>query len=154
TAGHVWTTPGEWTPAPDEPVVHIAWSDAKAFCDWLSEKEGRPYALPSEAQWEFACRAGSGGLTYGAPGESLQEFAWTAESGVGKPQPVGLKRANAFGLHDMLGNVWEHCADWYGPGPTTPAMLIDPQGPPEGKTHVNVLRSGAWYRQGAPFSRC
>jgi len=156
-AQHVWSSPGEWQPKDDEPACHLTWSDAVAFCEWLSQEEGRRYVLPTEAQWEFACRAGTTEATYAAPGETLADIAWTNEllgsydAEQHRPQPVGRKRPNAFGLYDMLGNVWEFCADWYAPIPHQTWPRIDPTGPVEGDTHV--LRGGGWYRSGSVFAR-
>jgi len=148
----VWTTPGAWQPTDNEPVCVVTWTDAVAFCEWLSEVEGRRYALPTEAQWEFACRAGTSTATYAAADESLAAIAWTNELVMSAhPQPVGQKRANAFGLHDMLGNVWEHCADWYSPSFGGGEPQVDPPGFDTG-VH-RVLRGGAWYRSGYLFAR-
>ena len=154
---HVWSTPGEWQTHDDEPVVQVTWNDAKTFCDWLSETEGRSYVLPTEAQWEFACRAGTTDLTHAEPGRPLKEYAWTSETllpdrATHHPKPVGLKKKNAFGLHDMLGNAWEHCSDWYESGPTKPDLRIDPVGPKTGS--ARSIRGGAWYREGSIFARC
>ena len=154
---HVWSTPGQWQLSDDEPACILSWNDSHAFCDWLSEVEGRCYTLPTEAQWEFSCRAGTMGPTYAASEESRSDIAWTSEL-VGeydltrhRPQPVGRKRPNAFGLYDMLGNVWEHCADRYAPGPEQAELRIDPTGPPQGD--LRVFRGGAWYRSGSAFAR-
>jgi formylglycine-generating enzyme required for sulfatase activity len=154
---HVWSKPGEWQASDDEPVCHVTWHDAEAFCQWLGKAEGREYALPSEAQWEFASRAGTTGLTYARYGETRGSTAWTNEL-IGpydparhSPQPGGRKLPNAFGLYDMLGNVWEPCSDWYAPGPEQPDLRIDPTGPAQGT--LRVIRGGAWYRSGRIFAR-
>jgi formylglycine-generating enzyme required for sulfatase activity/serine/threonine protein kinase len=155
---HVWSTPGEWEIVDDEPVCHVAWDDARAFCGWLSEIEGRPYALPTEAQWEHACRAGTTGSTYAVTTDERGDIAWTSDllgqidSASHRPQPVGRKQPNAFGLYDMLGNVWEFCSDYYGPSPSRSNLRTDPTGPAQGDLHV--LRGGAWYRSGRLFARC
>src|SRR5262249_28790542 len=113
---HVWKTPGRWKPSDDEPVVHVSYNDAQAFCTWLGKREGYTYALPDQARWQHAARAGTTG-TYGAEGDrdSLDEVAWIKTNlpptRPGQPQPVGQKKPNAFGLHDTLGNVWEWCSD-------------------------------------------
>nr|WP_143393495.1 SUMF1/EgtB/PvdO family nonheme iron enzyme [Fimbriiglobus ruber] len=153
---HVWSKPGEWQPGDDEPVVQMNWSDAHAFCTWLSSVEGRSYVLPTEAQWEFACRAGAYGLYGACDLGDLQDYAWIRENQRGpdthRPHPVGLKRPNAFGLYDMLGNVWEHCADWYSVAPVGSASRTDPTGPAMGT--AKVLRGGGWHRSGEVFARC
>jgi formylglycine-generating enzyme required for sulfatase activity len=156
---HVWRTPGEWKPDPNEPVVHITPRDAEAFCAWLTQLEGRRYALFTEAQWEFACRAGTTGATYATGGQTLADLAWTREQcgdlktapQTHRPRVVGQKRPNAFGLHDMLGNAWEYVSDWYAPGPGTAELQIDPTGPPTGTGRV--LRGGCWYRPGDSLAR-
>ena len=118
--------------------------------------EGVRYALPTEAQWEFACRAGTVGVYYPDDYTNLGVYAWAHEfltdRDSHRPQPVGLKKPNAFGLFDMLGNAWEFCSDWYGAGPTQAALRIDPTGPQEGL--ARVIRGGAWYRSGRLFARC
>ncbi len=96
------------------PVVNISWNDAVAFCRWLSEEEGADYHLPTEAQWEFACRAGTAApYSFGIDGTLFERFAWVAEGDVGSPSPTGQLEANPFGLLDMHGNVIEWCLDGY-----------------------------------------
>ncbi|WP_200286278.1 formylglycine-generating enzyme family protein [Rhabdochromatium marinum] len=100
--------------AEDLPVVGVSWDDAVAFCAWLSEQTGKRYTLPTEAQWEYACRAGT--TTRWSCGDDekvLGEHAWYAENARRKLHPVGQKQPNPWGLFDMHGNVWEWCADWY-----------------------------------------
>jgi formylglycine-generating enzyme required for sulfatase activity len=103
------------------PVVMVSWEDAVAFCRWLSGKSGRDVRLPTEAEWEYACRAGSATrFCFGDSADGLGEYAWYEDnSGEGEypVHPVGEKRANSWGLHDMHGNVYEWCADRYGPYP-------------------------------------
>lgn len=111
------------------PAVSLSWFDAVRFCNDASERAGLApayefdgltvtwhvaapgYRLPTEAEWEYACRAGTRGPHHGP----LEEVAWTSSDGVEGPQPVGAKAANGFGLHDMLGNVWEWCWDYLDP---------------------------------------
>jgi eukaryotic-like serine/threonine-protein kinase len=117
----------------DHPVGAVSWSDAVAFCEWLSRKEGRTYRLPTEAEWEFAGRAGTTTLTPYGPGVTEQEAVFNRDKS-GWPEPVGTRLANAFGLHDMIGNVWEWCADWY--RPYVPGDQTDPPGPADGDERV------------------
>jgi formylglycine-generating enzyme required for sulfatase activity len=100
----------------DEAVVFVTWHDAQRYCAWLSQKEGKPYRLPTEAEWEYACRAGTA-TKYHTGDELPKEFQKNArEEWDPKPIPlhVGKTAANAWGLYDMHGNVEEWCLDWYG----------------------------------------
>jgi formylglycine-generating enzyme required for sulfatase activity len=161
---------GKWTTAPefnwrnmgyargdDEPVVNVTWADAVAFCAWLSEREGRRYRLPTEAEWEYACRAGTSTRTFWGDDDSRRpEHAWVGTGG--GPKPVGRLKPNAWGLYDMLGNVYEYCADFYVVAPYDPAQAVDPTGPSSGTERV--VRSASWgtnpmharsaFRGGAP----
>jgi formylglycine-generating enzyme required for sulfatase activity len=123
----------------DRPVEQISWQNACTFCEQLSRKEGRTYRLPTEAEWEYACRAGSGGLLAG--GDALDEIAWYDANADGQTHPVGQKKPNAWGLYDMHGNVAEWCADYYAP-PYPTSEVSDPLGPAEGK--ARVVRGGSW----------
>ena len=111
-----WRNPGLPRPqGKDEPVVQIAWNDAVAFCDWLSFKEGRTYRLPTEAEWEYACRAREPApWCWGDDPRLAPEYGWFRDRNGNTTHPVGLKRPNAFGLFDMHGNVAEWCLDVYG----------------------------------------
>jgi formylglycine-generating enzyme required for sulfatase activity len=96
----------------DHPVTQVTWKDAVAFCEWLAKREGTPYHLPSEAQWEFACRAGSETIwCFGDDVSQLRDYAWHLQEGGYSTKPVGRKAPNGFGLFDMHGHVWEWCAD-------------------------------------------
>jgi len=97
------------------PVINVTWNDAVAYCKWLSEQTGTIYRLPSEAEWEYACRAGSeGNYCFGSDIARLKDYAWYTENSDGKTHPVGKKQPNAWGLHDVHGNVWEWCQDtWH-----------------------------------------
>ena len=129
----------------EAPVENMDWAQARAFCGKLSETlsqlrgtAGLEYRLPTEAEWEYACRAGSvTAYCFGDDESKLGEYAWYAENSGRKTHPVGQKKSNQWGLHDMHGNVWEWCHDWHG-GPVT-----DPIGPEKGR--FRVLRGGAWY---------
>ncbi|MCY2931807.1 MAG: formylglycine-generating enzyme family protein [Planctomycetota bacterium] len=126
------------------PVENVSWDDAVEFCKKLSQKTGKTVRLPTEAQWEYACRAGSKtAFSYGddADYRNLGDYAWNAGNSGGSPHPVGGKKPNAWGLYDMHGNVWEWCADWYAESYVNPGAL-DPQGPGAGTGRV--LRGGGW----------
>ena len=122
------------------PVERVSWEDIEEFIRRLNEQErwsGNAYRLPTEAEWEYAARARTTGERYG----ELDEIAWVRFNSGFETHPVGEKRANAWGLHDMLGNVWEWTADWYTPV-TTGISVTDPQGPNSGVTRV--ARGGSW----------
>jgi formylglycine-generating enzyme len=121
----------------NEPVTHVTWDQAVAFCNWLTQKEGKPYRLPTEAEWEFACRAGTS--TPFATGAALTpEQANFGLARDGKTRqttvPVGSHVANFWGLYDMHGNVAEWCLDWY--GPYEPGPQTDPVGRADGYARV------------------
>lgn len=97
----------------DLPVDSVSWADAVEFCRRLSQLTGRQYRLPTEAEWEFAARAGSSGPYAG----ELQTMAWYDANAAGHPHPVGQKSANSFGFYDMNGNLWEWCQSEYKPYP-------------------------------------
>ncbi len=134
-----WRKPG-YKLEDDVPVVCVSWHDANAFCDWLSKKEDRKYTLPTEAEWEYACRAGTTTLYYFSDFDTvLRAHAWIHGGGE-YAHRVGYKLPNNWGLYDMHGNVSEWCQDWfadYRPGPSK-----DPVGPKSGteKSH----RGGSW----------
>ena len=122
---------------PDAPVENVSWDDAQAFLDRLNKRgSGQTYRLPTEAEWEYACRAGTTGDSYA----SLNVCGWWWGNAGQKTHPVGLKLPNAWGLYDMLGNVWEWCQDWYGAYPAEEET--DPPGPFRGL--VRVYRGGSW----------
>jgi formylglycine-generating enzyme required for sulfatase activity len=124
----------------DLPAVGITWDDALEFCRRLSEREGRTYRLPTEAEWEYACRAG-GRTAYPWGDEVAAHFLWWDGNGRGGPQPVGRLAANPWGLYDVSGNVWEWCMDWYAAA-YDPEDTRDPLGPLTGGQRV--LRGGGW----------
>ncbi|MFM8214022.1 MAG: formylglycine-generating enzyme family protein [Pirellula sp.] len=135
----------------DLPVEKVSWDDAVEFCKKLSElpeekKAGRVYRLPTEAQWEYACRAGSK-TAYSFDDEEglLPEHGWFNRNSSDRIHTVGLLEPNAWGLYDMHGNVWEWCSDWYGEYPT--GAVSDPTGPKEGSSRV--LRGGSWFIEAA-----
>lgn len=138
-----WQQPG-FTLADDQPVVLVTWNDAMAFCDWLSEKEGKRYLLPTEAQWEYSCRAGTKTVHYcGDDGSKLTEYAWFAENAGGQLHPAGQLKPNPWGLHDMYGNAWNWVADWYAPDYYKKSPKADPPGPAAGT--ARVIRGGSFY---------
>ena len=131
--------------ADDEPVTFVTWHQAVAFCEWLSKKEGKPYRLPTEAEWEYACRAGT--ETPFNTGDTLTpEQANIGLARDGKLQPTTVKVAsyppNAWGLHDMHGNVLEWCLDWHGPYENSPQT--DPVGRADG--YAKIARGWCFHR--------
>lgn len=160
-ARYSWRNPG-FAQADDHPVVNVTWNDAQALAAWLSRTEGHRYRLPTEAEWEYACRAGTrtryphgddpAGLldtanTFdqeAAPyWERWRAHALPGSDGNAFTAPVGSHAPNAFGLHDMLGNAWEWTADWYGETYYAGSPRNDPQGPATGS--VRVRRGGSWH---------
>ncbi|MFC1726559.1 formylglycine-generating enzyme family protein [candidate division KSB1 bacterium] len=100
----------------DLPVENVSWIDAQEFCRKLSDKTGKKYRLPTDAEWEYACRAGSTTVFhFGNDTLKLGEYAWYRGNSGDKTHPVGKKKPNAWGLYDMAGNVWEWCEDWWDP---------------------------------------
>jgi uncharacterized protein (TIGR02996 family) len=145
-----WRSPG-WKQKDDEPVVCLAWDDSGAFCAWLGKIDGREYRLPSEAEWEHACRAGTTTpFFFGEdllPGQANYNTRYpysggNGERGVGRTTTVGRYPPNAYGLYDLHGNVWEWCSDWYGSDYYDDGRKRDPDGPDNG--FGRVLRGGSW----------
>ena len=144
----------------DRPVERVSWRSAEQFCQALAGKLGRTYRvplrlrqtlrtarLPTEAEWEYACRAGTSTPFYTGSSESdLSRAAWWIGNSGEQTHSAGQKEANAWGLHDMLGNVYEWCADWYDESYYAKSPTKDPAGPPSGATRV--VRGGYW-RTGA-----
>jgi formylglycine-generating enzyme required for sulfatase activity len=124
------------------PVDQVSWIDATEFCKKLSEKTRQAVRLPTEAEWEYACRAGTAtAYSFGDADSALGDYAWYGSNSGNTTHPVGQKKPNAWGLYDMHGNVWEWCADWYGSYPT--GAVTDPQGAASGTSRV--LRGGSWF---------
>ncbi len=159
---YTWRSPG--FPQTDEhPVTNVSWNDAVAFCDWLSKEEGQTYRLPTEAEWEYCCRASQatrfcsgddpetlakvGNVADATVRESFPNWSWTikARDGYVFTAPVGHFQANAFGLFDMHGNVWEWCADWYDEFyyAKLPSPALNPQNLTQAP--LRVRRGGSWY---------
>ena len=149
--------PSHFTGDLNRPVEKVTYLDANAYCAEVSRLEraaGRlpshyEYRLPTEAEWEYACLAGSTNRYSFSeePGEP-EKYAWTGENADAATHPIGLKLPNAWGLHDMHGNVWEWCSDWFEPYPPRP--LTDPIGPVSGK--YKVFKGGGW-NQDVEFAR-
>lgn len=122
------------------PVYYVSWYEAEAFLQKLNELgDGYRYRLPTEAEWEYACRAGTTGDHAG----DLDALAWYGQNASGQTHPVGTKQPNAFGLYDMHGNVWEWCQDWYDRHYYKISPSTDPEGPANGQRRIT--RGGSWY---------
>jgi formylglycine-generating enzyme required for sulfatase activity len=162
-AKYSWRNPG-FEQDHKHPVVNVSWNDGVAFCKWLSRVEGRDYRLPTEAEWEYSCRAGSSReFTFGDDAEQLVGFGNVADASLKTKFPnlnfttvrgndgslftsrVGSYRSNEFGLHDMHGNVHEWCSDWYWDYPTS--AVVDAVGPATGSYRVS--RGGCWQHLAA-----
>jgi len=127
----------------EHPVVQVTWNDCEAFCRWLSGKEGKTYRLPTEAEWEYACRAGSAGkYCFGDSKSELGQYAWHHGNSAEMTHPVGEKVRNGFGLYDIHGNVSELCQDWHDKDYYAGSPTDDPTGPPTGSSRVH--RGGGW----------
>ena len=127
----------------DQPVESVSWGDVQKFIVELNAVTGQEFRLPTEAEWEYACRAGSSTQYYfSGDEEGLGEYAWCSDNAKNSTHQVGQKKPNAFGLYDMLGNVWEWCSDRYGEAYYIASPKGDPEGPASGKSRV--LRGGAW----------
>ncbi len=118
----------------DNPVERVSWNDCKKFIEKINSRSGLTARFPTEAEWEYACRAGNG-EAYSGTG-----VGWCEELSHGITHPVGEKEPNDWGFYDMHGNVWEWCADWYGSYSTK--AVTDPEGPASGEDRV--LRGGSW----------
>lgn len=128
---------------PDYPMYYVSWDEAMEFCRLLSNKTGRTYTLPTEAQWEYAARGGNKneGAKY-AGSNMIDAVAWYTDNSGSSTHIVGSKRANALGIYDMSGNVWEWCKDWYANSYVS-YDTNNPVGPSSGSSRV--LRGGSWY---------
>jgi formylglycine-generating enzyme required for sulfatase activity len=132
-----------------DPVVEVSWEDARKYCAWLSEESGQAIRLPSESEWECACRAGSKReFCFGDDEKRLGEYAWYAANSDGKAHAVGTRRANAWGLHDLHGNVWEWCEDTYHENyegaPADGTAWTEGGEEVEPGTPLRVFRGGIW----------
>ncbi|MFN3377393.1 MAG: formylglycine-generating enzyme family protein [Burkholderiaceae bacterium] len=164
-----WRNPG-FVQTDQHPVVNVSWNDAQAMARWLSATEGRRYRLPTEAEWEYACRAGTRSryphgddptvlATHANLFDQRAALLWPrwrqhavpGDDGYAFTAPVGNYPANAWGLHDMVGNAWEWVQDWHDDHAYTTADRTDPQGPSDGS--VRVRRGGSWHTW-AFYARC
>ncbi len=147
--GYYWDHPG-FEQTGEHPVTCVSWNDVQRFIQWLNQKTGQAYSLPTEAQWEYAARAGSstafanGKITdTGCSDKNMDAMGWYCGNAGGKTHLVGRKQKNDWGLYDMHGNVWEWCSDRYGNYPG--GSVTDPVGSPDGSSRV--IRGGSWdYR--------
>jgi formylglycine-generating enzyme required for sulfatase activity/TolB-like protein len=137
------------------PMTSISWRTARQFCSWLNGieqaagrlPEGYEYRLPTEAEWEYACRAGAEkAYCFGDRVEELPQYAYGAANSDGKTQPVGQLLPNSWGLHDSHGNVWEWCSDWYGDHFAV-SDAVDPVGPDASPDQCKVARGGSYTSQ-------
>ena len=155
--GYYWDNPG-FSQTEKHPVTCVSWNDVQKFIKWLNRKENKSYRLPTEAQWEYACRAGSdtpfywgkrpdegyanfADLTYSREFPSMKYANRGFNDGYVYTAPAGTFKPNNWGLYDMSGNVWEWCEDWYGDYPSV--HVTDPEGASSGT--ARVLRGGSWY---------
>lgn len=128
------------------PVEQVSWEEAEEFCRRLGQREKATYRLPTEAEWEYACRAGSRtAFCFGGDDTHLGAYAWYDASSGRKTRPVASRKPNAWGLHDMHGNVWEWCADGYSSNTYGSELVVDPKGPSHAENRV--MRGGAWYNR-------
>lgn len=143
---YYWNNLGDLPVQPQAPAVNISWNDAVAFCEWLSKKTGDTYRLPTEAEWEYACRAGTKGpWFFGDRASDLEQYAWFLNNSVGRVYPVKQKQPNPFGLYDLYGNEWEWCQDYYADDYYGHSPLENPTGPTEGRERV---QRGGGFQQG------
>jgi formylglycine-generating enzyme required for sulfatase activity len=142
------------------PIEPIKWRPAQEFCRWLTQKEGRIYRLPTEAEWEYACKAGTTNILYWGDQSwdrlkanvgglrSVPETYY--EDGYGFTSPVGVYPPNPWGLYDMVGNVWEWVEDWFDWYPSE--SQVDPKGPPTG--HIRVKKGASWSTRTRDLKSC
>jgi formylglycine-generating enzyme required for sulfatase activity/tRNA A-37 threonylcarbamoyl transferase component Bud32 len=138
--GNTWRTPFGFTQSDDHPAVCTTWNDAKAFCDWATKVTGRTVTLPTEAEWEYACRAGtSTRWPFGDQESAMADYEWCMINSGMHTHPVGQKKPNPWGLYDMNGNAHIWCQDWVGP---YSGNAVDPAGPASGESRI--MRGGDW----------
>ncbi len=139
------SNPSRFTGNTNHPVEQVSWNDIQEFITRLNQRDpGKGYRLPTEAEWEYACRAGTTTRFYSGNSDSdLSGAGWYSGNSNSTTHPVGQKSANAWGLYDMHGNVWEWCSEWYGENYYSSSPQSNPQGPSSGQ--YRVLRGGSWY---------
>jgi formylglycine-generating enzyme required for sulfatase activity len=145
----------EYFSGPGHPAYFVSWHDCQNFLEKLNEIEkSTKYRLPTEAEWEYACRAGSfSKFYYGDDDSYLGLYAWYGGiERLQRPREVRLLKPNRWGLYDMLGNVWEWCQDWTHQAGDLPVDSIDPSGPSSGG--FKVLRGGNWQNEQSDYLRC
>jgi formylglycine-generating enzyme required for sulfatase activity len=129
----------------NRPVINVNLYNARAYCEWLSEQTGNNYELPTEIQWEYACRAGSTGkYCFGDDVNQLVNYAWYDKNSEGKTHPVGEKLPNAFGVYDMHGNVWEWIADIYLSSGEYEPLSIEKSNEHDYINHIHGIRGGGY----------
>jgi formylglycine-generating enzyme required for sulfatase activity len=155
--------PSHWNENPKKPVERVRWRDAKQYCnerslleglkpcynektaDWDCDYSAQGYRLPTEAEWEYACKAGTEGAFDFGQADKLKQFAWLSDNASEQTHVVGQKKPNRWGLFDMYGNVSEWCEDVYSPAYYKESLAADPAGPPNpGKDVKRVMRGGSW----------
>jgi len=160
--------PSRWQDHPSKPVERVRWRDAKLYCnerslleklapcynektpDFDCDYAANGYRLPTEAEWEYACRAGTDGDYDFGTADKLRQFSWFADNSGEKTHPAGEKKPNRWGIYDLYGNVSEWCEDVYSPAYYQQSPALDPIGPPNpGKDVKRVLRGGSWKASAA-----
>jgi formylglycine-generating enzyme required for sulfatase activity len=155
--------PSHWQDNPKKPVERVRWRDAKQYCnerslleglkpcynekttDWDCDYSANGYRLPTEAEWEYACRAGTDQAYDFGSADKLRQYGWFSENAEQQTHPRGQKKPNAFGIYDLYGNVSEWCEDVYSPTYYKESPTADPHGPPNpGKDVKRVIRGGSW----------
>lgn len=155
--------PSHWNEQPKKPVERVRWRDAKQYCnerslleglkpcydektpDWDCDYTANGYRLPTEAEWEYACKAGTEGDYDFGQADKLRQFAWLAENANEQTHAVGQKKPNRWGIYDLYGNVSEWCEDVYSPNYYKESQGMDPVGPVSpGKDVKRVMRGGSW----------
>ena len=155
--------PSHWQDSPKKPVERLRWRDAKQYCnerslleklkpcydektpDFDCDYAANGYRLPTEAEWEYACRAGAETSYDFGEADKLRQYAWFADNAAEKTHPVGQKKPNPWGIFDLYGNVAEWCEDVYSPTYYAQSPAVDPHGPPNsGKDVKRVMRGGSW----------